>query len=816
MTAIWTRVRSELARRTSATLLMMLFLGIAGGAVLGALAGARRTDTAYPRMRAATEAGDVLISVEEPGAEPFYREVARLPDVADLGVAVGLDLLLVSGPPAAGEAIGDFLPALASADGRLLTQVARPRVTAGRLPRQDRPDEAFANRFLAEEGIGVGSTLEVQVGSTSSENPMDTAGPTRRVTVVGTGILPNEVLPIAVNDSFPTLFVTEAFYRRYAGPAFAAFDGAFARLRPGTDEVQFRAAVRFAFDRHPQLGGLFYSSEQERTAVVQRAIRPQVVALQLFAVLGAMTILLVFGQALARQLYGDASDYPTMRALGMTRRQLFAVGMIRAAVVAVGAAATAVVVAIGVSPLMPLGTARLAEPDPGISVDALSLGLGALAMIALVLITQAVPAFFRARATATAGASDPITARRSSRLAAALARSGAPAAMTAGIRMAVDPGRGRTSAPVRSAIAGTILAMIALATTVTFSSSLDRLVETPHLYGQNWDVAVDAGFGAIPKEPAAERLRDVPEVAAFSGVLIGELDIRGSSRVIPVTSIGLDPIEGNVTLTMLEGRAPQTTDEIVLGTATLRDVRRRVGQTVGVVSETGPPRIMKIVGRAVFPQFGLGSFRPTGLGDGALTTAAGLSPEPHSSYNVFLVQLRAGAPADAADRVFRATVQGMPECDAGFCGSSRDTRPGDVTSYARIRSTPVVLSALLTILAAAAIGHALITSVRRRARELAVLKTMGFIRRQIYAAVAWQASTLAAVSLAIGIPAGIVAGRGVWTGFADRLGVAKDSVLPVTAILLGVVGALVVANIAAAWPGTRAARLRPAAVLRNE
>lgn len=815
MTAVWTRVRSELGRRVGGTLLMVLFLGAAGGAVLGALAGARRTDTAYPRMRAATGAGDVLISVEQPGAEPFYEEVRGLPGVEDLGVGVGLDLMLMDGPPTVDEAIGDFLPALAASDGRILTEVARPRITAGRLPNQDRPDEAFANRFLAAEGVGVGTTLEVRVGATTEDDPGATVGPVRRVTIVGTGILPNEVLPIAVNDSFPTLFVTEAFYRQYAGPAYAAFDGAFARLRPGTDAPRFRTSVQHVFDRYPHLGGLFYSSEDERTIVVQRAVRPQVVALQLFGALGALTTLLIVGQALARQLYGDASDYPTLRALGMTQRQLFVIGMIRAGAVATGAAIIAVLVAIAVSPVMPLGTARLAEPDPGVGVDAPLLALGAAGMIVVLLLTQAVPAMFRARARATAGAADPVAVQRSSRIAAALARSGAPAAMTTGVRMAVDPGRGRTSAPVRSAIAGTILAMIALATTITFSSSLDRLVESPHLYGQNWDVTVDAGFGAIPMNPAAARLRKLPEVAAFSGGLIGELEIQGDSAVRPVTTIGIDPIEGDATLTMLEGRAPHTSDEIALGTTTLRDVRRRVGQTIGVVSDAGP-KTMKIVGRAVFPQFGLGSFTPTGLGDGALTTGAGLYPDPDGSYNVVLVRLRPDAPADADDRVFRATVGGIPDCDAGFCGSSRDIRPGDVTNYARIRSTPVVLSGLLTILAVAAIAHALITSVRRRARELAVLKTMGFVRRQVYAAVAWQASTLAAVSIAIAIPAGILAGRAVWTSFADRLGVARDAVVPVTVIVLGIVGAFVVANVAAAWPGARAARLRPAIVLRDE
>src|SRR5205814_10346245 len=103
-----------------------------------------------------------------------------------------------------------------------------------------------------------------------------------------------------------------------------------------------------------------------------------------------------------------------------------------------------------------------------------------------------------------------------------------------------------------------------------------------------------------------------------------------------------------------------------------------------------------------------------------------------------------------------------------------------------------------------------------RRRDLAVLKTLGFSRRQVGATIAWQATTLVAVSLLVGIPLGIAGGRWAWAFFANRLGVGPEVVLPVLAVALVVPVALALANLIAALPGRSAARTRPAMVLRTE
>ena len=157
-------------------------------------------------------------------------------------------------------------------------------------------------------------------------------------------------------------------------------------------------------------------------------------------------------------------------------------------------------------------------------------------------------------------------------------------------------------------------------------------------------------------------------------------------------------------------------------------------------------------------------------------------------------------------------VAAIPDVERPF----GPTVPVEVDRLRQVNWLPATLGALLAVLALLAVGHALVTSVRRRRRELAVLKTLGFDRRQIRATIAWQATTLAIVGLVIGIPAGIIIGNLVWRLVADGLGVATNASIPLLAILLTVACALAAVNLIAFFPARAAARTRPAVTLRSE
>jgi ABC-type dipeptide/oligopeptide/nickel transport system permease component len=93
---------------------------------------------------------------------------------------------------------------------------------------------------------------------------------------------------------------------------------------------------------------------------------------------------------------------------------------------------------------------------------------------------------------------------------------------------------------------------------------------------------------------------------------------------------------------------------------------------------------------------------------------------------------------------------------------------------------------------------------------------LGFVQRQLSAAVAWHASIAVSIGIAVGIPLGIVLGRWLWTLFAEEIGAVPAPSVPVPSLLLAAIVALVLANAAAVLPGRGAARTATAHALQEE
>ena len=169
--------------------------------------------------------------------------------------------------------------------------------------------------------------------------------------------------------------------------------------------------------------------------------------------------------------------------------------------------------------------------------------------------------------------------------------------------------------------------------------------------------------------------------------------------------------------------------------------------------------------------------------------------------------------ADAANAELKANPNG-PGVDGVFVLSVQ--RPAEIVNYRSMGATPALLAGGLALGAITALGLTLATSVRRRRRDLALLKTLGFTRRQLAATVAWQASVAAFVGLAAGIPVGIALGRWLWILFARQIDAVPQPTVPVLSVALVALGAMVLANLVAALPGRSAARTPTAQVLRAD
>jgi len=250
------------------------------------------------------------------------------------------------------------------------------------------------------------------------------------------------------------------------------------------------------------------------------------------AVLG----LLILGQLHARLAYSESADFGALRGIGAVPGQLTATGLARAALIGGAGAVLTVVLAIAVSPAFPVGLAGVAEPHPGVDADWTALLLGAGGVLVATVGVAAWPAWRAAqvRAGGVAGmtpagrlpaAGTPVY-RRSRLLAATRCVSSVPVAM--GVGLALQRGAGRTSVPVRSAIAATAVGVVGLSAALGFSASLGYLLATPRLYGVTWDALVTNEVFATSSVPAARSIAADPQVAAWSGTYSGApLTING-------------------------------------------------------------------------------------------------------------------------------------------------------------------------------------------------------------------------------------------------------------------------------------------------
>jgi ABC-type lipoprotein release transport system permease subunit len=143
-------------------------------------------------------------------------------------------------------------------------------------------------------------------------------------------------------------------------------------------------------------------------------------------------------------------------------------------------------------------------------------------------------------------------------------------------------------------------------------------------------------------------------------------------------------------------------------------------------------------------------------------------------------------------------------------------RPAEIVNYKTIGLTPSLLVAGLVLGAVAALTMTLVASVRQRRRDLALLKTMGFVRRQLASAVAWQATVAATVGIVIGIPLGLIVGRLLWDLFARQIDAVPYPTVSVPSVVLVAAATILLANLVAALPARAAARTPTAVLLREE
>ncbi len=796
--------RAELGRRWRAWVYLALLVALVSGLVLAGIAAGRRTASAFPRY-IATYGSDAEVF----GFTPIPT-IASLPEVEQSTSA----LIPANGPPAcrgcrllANQNFG--VVGLAPRD-----LAGRVKLLTGRMPDQSTPSEVLASYTMEQDlGIHLGSHIRIRFASAGQRNQILNGadvtpdGPSYDFRVVGTETSESE-FP-ATNGTNYSLYTTKAFIRSINGRT-VFFHADYVRLRHGAADLpRFQAQAR-------QVGALGITDLDTNAAAVTSSIRPQAVGWWILAALTALVGLIVLAQAQSRHASGGEDAYGTLRTLGVTGRQIFLVGMARTAAIGVVGVVGGVLLAYGLSSLSPVGEAKLAEPTNGFAFDTWALLAGGVVSLLVILALGAWPAAAAARAARTG---NRYRVQRPSRIVGLLADAGASPSTLIGVRRAIQRGGGRSTLPVGSALVGSILAVTALCATAVFGSSLTHLISTPSLYGQPFDLTISINSTGTPAQ--AERMVDKIEreraVTAITAGLSGDVSINGHT----VAALGGQSIRGSLLLTTITGRLPAASDEVTMGTGTLREVGAHVGSVVrvSVPSAHGGTRTSayRVVGVASFPpDFGTG-----GLGTGAVFDFAGFGArctpgsepgrcaidEAYNGAGVLLVQT-------APSVVGRATLNKLVATYEGDVGLP--VAPTNLVNFGQAVNFPVILGSVLIVFGVATLLHVLVVSVTRRRHEVGLLKSLGFLRRQVTVTVLWQTTTVALIGLVGGVPLGIALGRIVWRAFAGYLGVVPVPVVTLREIAAIALGTLVVANVLAAGPAIVAARIQPASLLRAE
>jgi hypothetical protein len=799
-----TWLRLDLRRRWRSLVVLALLVALSVGAVLTAVAGARRGDTAFDRLWARTLPATVVVLPNQPGFD--WAKVRALPEVTALGLFAVYYGAAVEGMD--GVDLG-FPPANADA----LQTVERPVVLAGRMASPGRADEVVVTpHFLTAHHKQVGDTLmlhlsspkQAAAGIDASQTPP--AGP--RVTVHIVGVTKTPFGLDNIGDSGGVI-PTYGLLTRYRADIMGGTSNSptylngLIRLAGGEAGIPaFRADLARVTGRSDidVLDENIWIGDTARTLTGYEAA-----CLLAFGLAALLAALVLVGQSVARYASAAVAELLVLRAVGLTRRQAAASAALAPGLAAVAGATIGVAAAIVASNWMPIGAASLAEPSPGISADWLVLGVGWAAAVLLVLAATAAIAWTALRAGPAA------LARRSPAVAAGT-RAGLPVPAIVGARFALEAGRGRAAVPVRPAIAGAVAGVLGVLAALTFSAGISDAVRNPARFGQTWQLETFFGEDGQDFAPAAA----ASHAAAADRDVTGFLDLRiGGAQAgrFSVESYTYAPVGGKrVPMVLTAGRMPASPGEIAIAPTTARQLQAGVGSTIRLAGG-GAPRTMTVSGIAFVPA---GSHN--GYDQGAWLTPGGydrLFAGAHYAFkfHAAAVALRAGADVTAVARRLDATVSAATHAH-GVVFTPPQSLP--VQQLEDVSVLPLALGGFLALLAAGAVGQALTMAVRRRRRELAVLRTLGLTGRQTRLVVVTQASVLAVIGLALGIPLGLAVGRALWRVVANFTPLAYYPPLTVWALILIAPVTLLAANLLAVWPASRAARLRPGPILRGE
>ena len=800
MSAGWTWVRLDLRSRLRSLLVLALLVAITTAVVLTAVAGSRRGSSVVDRLLDVTKPATIAALPNEPGF--------------DWAAVEDIDGVEAMSRFALGDYVTDGVPPEAQAfpfDAEAMHSIEAPVVLDGRLADPARDDEAvITHAFEGTYGLGVGDTVTIRLYTPEQTDllredaveglePEGTVIESRIVGVVRSPWFSD--YGAEANGAFiPSAGLFEQHEAELTGAQGLGFINALVRLRDG------EAGVPAFRERLAEVSGrkdIQFIELASDAGHAREVTGFEADALLAFAAAAGIAALFLVGQSIVRYVAGSSADLDVLRAVGMRPRALRSMAAVGPTLAAVLGGAIGVGLAHLVSSRFPVGTAEPLEPAPGRRLDLPVLVGGLVMVIALTLGGALLAAWLAGRSYAR-----PVTSRPS-RVAAIAARAGVPVPVAIGSRFALERGSGPQSVPVLPAIVGSIVGVMGIVGALTFADGIEDAVSNAGRFGAYAELDSFFGFNDddfVPADDLVAALADVDGVRAVNDNRSGVAE----AGPVDVTTFTYDPV-GQPPIVMIEGDLPASADEVALAPQTADDIGVGVGDRFELEGAASSAEVV-VTGIAFVPE------GPHNEYDGGAWLTGEGSEQIVGGFKFHFADITLDDGADA-DVVLARIDEEVPAAlgieDLAEIAAPR-APPARVEELKQLQRLPLYLAAFLGILAVTAVGHAVATAVRRRRRDLAVLRAVGFTRWQSRGIALSQAVVLALVGVVFGVPLGVALGRSLWRSVAESTPVLYVAPIALLALVLIAPIAVGLAMLLAAWPSQRAARLRVGQVLRTE
>lgn len=304
----------------------------------------------------------------------------------------------------------------------------------------------------------------------------------------------------------------------------------------------------------------------------------------------------------------------------------------------------------------------------------------------------------------------------------------------------------------------------------------------------------DLTFSTI-SEDEMERVRALPDVERAVGALVHVSRIGDNPYFI---TIGVRPEDlrdaGPMTQ---EGRMPEADDEIALGSRASSDRGLGVGDTI-----TLDVREFKVVG--IYDANNL--WEDSGA-YATLATVQEIARKPGVVTMVY-VNVRAGADPDAVADTIEESFPTLITVSS-------------VSEYAEVDQGIEIIDAVNLAISALAVGigaigvtNTMIMSVFERTREIGILRAVGWRGARILRMIIGESLVLCLIAAVVGSAAGVLASRAIV--LIPTIRSLIEPTYGADIFVRGLVVAVSVALVGAAYPAVRALRLTPMEALRHE